>query len=177
MLLKSIGIVNIDKKAIHKNFTSQTGIYDGQHDLLNRKVLTNTNFTESNCYCFRFDDKITRPLVDMEALWIITKADRSGPNQIVTRLILPGCFTPPHVDWMQSYSKKISKNDQLRKRRWWIPVDDYITGQVMMGKDYTLAHYKSGEVFPLHFNGLHCGVNASTFPRYYIAFTALSGNH
>jgi len=74
---------------------------------------------------------------------------------------------------MQTYNKDLDQEQIGRRRRWWIAVNDYITGQILMHDEYTIAHMKSGDVFPLNFKGRHCGVNASLQRRYYITFSAL----
>jgi len=176
MLLAPIGKIKIDKEKLYKTCNRQTGVYDSEHDILSRDLLTGSNFSELNSNSFCFNDEMIRPLLDIEQLYKVTGADRSAPSRLLGRLQMPGCFTPPHVDWMQTYSKKIKKQHTDRRRRWWIAVDDYIPGQVVMHDDYIIAHYKSGDVYSVNFKKKHCGVNASVKDRYYITFTALSGS-
>lgn len=174
MLQKPIGNIFVDRIKIHEQCSQLTGKYDAARDILSRPPLPESNFTELNSHSFLFEDNKVRPLIDIDKLWAITNADSKSPSRVVMYLQTPGCFTPPHEDWLQTFSKNLDAKEYGRRRRWWIPVDNYILGQCMMHEDYIIAHYCSGDVFPLDFNGRHCGVNASIQPRYYITFSALA---
>ena len=175
MLRQSIGNIFIDRETIHEQCNQHTGQYEAATDILSRPPLPGSNYTELNSHSFFFDDHIIRPLVDMDKLWEITDADsESSQGRLVMYMMRPGTFTPLHEDWMQTYNKELDPEQIGRRRRWWIPVNDWTTGHVLQHEDYTVAHYKSGDVFPLGFEGRHVGVNASLVDRYYITFSALA---
>ena len=169
----SIGNIFVDKAKIHEQCTTDSGQYEASSDILSRPLLLGSSYTELNSYCFLFEQDIIQPMVDMEKLWEITGAERSASYRLVMYLQMPGCFTPLHVDWMQTYSQNVEQEDLGRRKRWWIGVDNWILGQCLMHSEYTVTHFKSGDVFPLNFNEEHVGVNASLEPRYYITFSAL----
>lgn len=175
MLRQSIGNIFIDRDTIHEQCNQHTGKYEAATDILSRPPLPGSNYTELNSHSFFFDDDIIRPLVDMDKLWSITDADsESSQGRLVMYMMRPATFTPLHEDWMQTYNKGLDAEQIKRRRRWWIPVNDWIPGHMLQHEDYTVAHYKSGDVFPLGFQGKHVGVNASLTNRYYITFSALA---
>ena len=174
MLLKPIGNIFIDKERILKECTPEAGTYEGAGDILSRPNLPGSNYTSLNSHSIFFDDDIVRPLVDMDKLWEITDADPTAPSRLIMYVQMPGCFTPLHVDWMQTYNKRLEGEEIRRRGRWWLSVNDYITGQAIMHEEYVIAHMKSGDVFSLDYKGEHCGVNASLDYRYYVTFSALT---
>ena len=173
MLHQPIGNISVDRDKIYEQCTIHTGQYEAATDILSRPPLPGSNYTELNSFSFLFEDEIVRPMIDEDKLWSVTNADDSAPSRVVMYMLRPATFTPPHEDWMQTYNKQLDEEQISRRRRWWIPVDNYIMGQVLMHEDYTVSHYKSGDVFPLGFRGRHVGVNASVQDRYYITFSAL----
>ena len=171
MLAKPLGHINIDAKKVIEYANTHDGQCDTFADVREEQV-PNSDYVATNCFLWKWRGEGLNALFPVEELHTILGTISNKPKKLTLYKQGPANFTPPHID--KYYEVYESKESFDNLKRSWIPLENYQTGQVLMCDDFTMTHYKGGDVFVIPTGVTHVGVNASLHERYFITFTSFT---